>query len=152
MELFKDVVPRTAENFRQFCNGEKKMNGVPVGYKNSQFHRVIRDFMVQGGDFVNGDGTGRTSIYGETFADEGFGLMHTKAGLLSMANSGPHIDGCQFFITCGPCDWLDNKHIVFGQVLDYDSMLVVRKIENVSVDGGSSRPKLPVVITECGEL
>lgn len=152
MELFKDVVPKTAENFRQFCTGEKKMNGVPIGYKNCQFHRVIRDFMVQGGDFVKGDGTGCMSIYGEKFADEGFELNHTKAGLLSMANSAPNTNGCQFFITCGKCDWLDNKHVVFGQVLDSDSLLVVRKIENVTVDGGSSRPKIAVTITECGEL
>lgn len=152
MEVYKDVVPKTAENFRQFCVGEKKMNGLPMGYKNCEFHRVIRNFMVQGGDFIKNDGTGCVSIYGEKFNDESFELKHTKAGLLSMSNAGPNTNGCQFFITCGPCDWLDNKHVVFGQVLDSDSMLVVRKIENVTVDGSSSRPKIPVVITECGEL
>lgn len=154
LELFKDVAPKTAENFRQFCVGEKKVNNVPVGYKGTIFHRVIRDFMVQGGDFVNGDGSfsQTMSIYGSTFPDETFELKHDRAGLLSMANNGPNANGCQFFITCGECDWLDNKHVVFGQVLNSESMLVVRKIENVSVDGTSSRPKIPVTIYECGEL
>jgi len=86
MELFADVVPKTAENFRQFCTGEMKREGVPVGYKNSQFHRVIKDFMIQGGDFVNGDGTGMTSIYGPKFADENFTLQHEEAGILSMVS------------------------------------------------------------------
>lgn len=152
MELFKDVASRTAENFRQFCTGEKKMNNAPIGYKDCAFHRVIRDFMIQGGDFVKGDGTGCTSIYGSSFEDETFELKHDRAGLLSMANSGPNTNGCQFFITCGECRWLDNKHVVFGQVLDSESMLVVRKVENVTVDGKTSRPKIPVTIAECGQL
>lgn len=107
--------------------------------------------MIQGGDFVNNDGTGRLSIYGDHFNDENFTLQHTGPGLLSMANSGPNTNGCQFFITCGKCDWLDNKHVVFGKVLDEESLLVVRKIENVPV-GAQNKPKLPITVTECGEL
>lgn len=151
MELFADKVPRTAENFRQFCTGEYVRGGKPLGYKGTPFHRVIKEFMVQGGDFLKGDGTGRTCIYGsETFDDEGgFELKHDTPGLLSMANSGPNTNGCQFFITCAPCDWLDGQHVVFGRVID--GMLVVRKLENVSV-GQSSKPRLPCVISECGEM
>ena len=150
MELFKNVVPKTAENFRQFCTGEHRVNGVPQGYKNSQFHRVIKDFMCQGGDFVKGDGTGYTCIYGtDRFADENFTLKHSSAGLLSMANSSPNTNGCQFFITCAKCDFLDGKHVVFGRILD--GLLVLRKIENVPT-GQNNRPKMAVVISECGEL
>lgn len=151
MELFADICPRTAENFRQLCTGEFRMHQVPIGYKNCSFHRVIKDFVVQGGDFIKGDGTGSLSIFGEKFPDESFSVLHDSPGLLSMANSGPNTNGCQFFVTCVPCDWLDGKHVVFGKVLNDDSMLVVRKIENVPVDA-NSKPKLPVVIAECGEL
>ncbi|XP_055338067.1 peptidyl-prolyl cis-trans isomerase H-like [Paramacrobiotus metropolitanus] len=152
MELFNDVVPRSAENFRQFCTGEYRKDGVPLGYKGCFFHRVIKDFMVQGGDFVNGDGTGVATIYGgegDTFADENFYLKHDAPGLLSLANAGPNTNGCQFFITCNKCDFLDGKHVVFGRVLD--GMLVLRKIENVPT-GPNNRPKLPVVIAQCGQL
>ncbi|RIA95422.1 cyclophilin-like domain-containing protein [Glomus cerebriforme] len=148
MELFADVVPKTAENFRQLCTGEFKKNGVPQGYKGAQFHRVIKDFMIQGGDFVKSDGTGSFSIYGEKFPDENFELKHTGPGLLSMANSGPNSNGCQFFITCAKCDFLDGKHVVFGKLVD--GLLTLRKIENVST-GPGNRPKLQVVITECGQ-
>ncbi|CAG8451948.1 8796_t:CDS:2 [Ambispora leptoticha] len=153
MELFADVVPKTAENFRQLCTGEYRKNGTPQGYKGATFHRVIKDFMVQGGDFVKGDGTGLFSIYGEKFADENFTLKHTGPGLLSMANAGPNTNGCQashlfFFITCAKCDFLDGKHVVFGKLID--GLLTLRKIENVST-GPGNRPKLPVVITECGQ-
>ncbi|KAK9759926.1 Peptidyl-prolyl cis-trans isomerase-like 1 [Basidiobolus ranarum] len=149
MELFKDVVPKTAENFRQLCTGEYRKNGVPQGYKNCSFHRVIKDFMVQGGDFVKGDGTGMMSIYGDNFEDESFTLKHSGPGLLSMANSGPNTNGCQFFITCAKCDFLDGKHVVFGKLVD--GLLTLRKIENV-MTGPNNRPKLPVVVTECGEM
>lgn len=149
IELFADVIPKTAENFRQFCTGELRKDGVPQGYKNSTFHRVIKDFMVQGGDFITGDGTGSMSIYGPMFGDENFRLRHDGPGLLSMANSGPHTNGCQFFISCAKCDFLDGKHVVFGRVID--GLLVMRKIENVPT-GANNKPKLPVVITQCGEM
>ncbi|CAD7964485.1 unnamed protein product [Amoebophrya sp. A120] len=151
MELYRDVAPKTAENFRQLCTGEFKLNRVPIGYKNCIFHRVIKDFMIQGGDFVKGDGTGSLSIFGEKFPDENFTLRHDQAGLLCMANSGPNTNGCQFFLTCNKCDWLDGKHVVFGKVLDQSSMHVVRKIENVAV-GTAHGPRLNVIVTECGEL
>ena len=151
MELFADVVPRTAENFRQLCTGElrDKSSGKPLGYKGCAMHRVIKDFMIQGGDFVKGDGTGCLSVYGTKFADENFVGRHTGPGLLSMANSGPNSNGCQFFITCAETDWLDDKHVVFGRVLG-DGLLVVRKVENVQCVG--NKPKLPCVIEECGEM
>lgn len=151
IELFAHLVPRTAENFRQFCTGEHKKDGVPQGYKNSTFHRIIKDFMIQGGDFVNGDGTGMVSIYGENFADEFVEnpATHDGAGILSMANAGKDTNGCQFFIICAPCEFLNGKHIVFGRVLD--GMLGLRKMENVPT-GPNNKPKLPVVITECGQL
>ncbi|XP_074073903.1 coiled-coil domain-containing protein 30 isoform X8 [Macrotis lagotis] len=134
---------------RQFCTGEFRKDGVPIGYKGSTFHRVIKDFMIQGGDFVNGDGTGVASIYRGPFADENFKLRHSAPGLLSMANSGPSTNGCQFFITCSKCDWLDGKHVVFGKIID--GLLVMRKIENVPT-GPNNKPKLPVVISQCGEM
>ncbi|KAL1741626.1 cyclophilin-like domain-containing protein [Schizophyllum fasciatum] len=148
MELFNDIVPKTAENFRQLCTGEHRVNARPQGYKNATFHRVP-NFMCQGGDFLKGDGTGSFSIYGDKFADENFQVKHTGPGLLSMANSGPNTNGCQFFITTAPCDFLDGKHVVFGKVID--GMLTLRKIENVPT-GQNNRPKLVVKITECGEM
>ncbi|RKP07963.1 cyclophilin-like domain-containing protein [Thamnocephalis sphaerospora] len=148
-ELFADKCPKTAENFRQLCTGEFKKNGVPQGYKGCTFHRIIKDFMVQGGDFLKGDGTGSMSIYGMEFPDENLTLCHEGPGLLSMANSGKDTNGCQFFITCQRCDFLDGKHVVFGRLLD-DGMLTLRKMENVPTV--NDVPKLPVVITECGEM
>lgn len=107
--------------------------------------------MIQAGDFIHNDGTGYTSIYnnGTMFADENFNLKHDTAGLLSMANSGPNTNGCQFFITCAKCSFLDNKHVVFGRVLD--GMLIVRKIENVPTIS-NNKPRLPVIISQCGEM
>ncbi|KAJ0411953.1 hypothetical protein ATCC90586_009910 [Pythium insidiosum] len=139
LELFKKDCPKTVENFRK--------SDLPVGYKACTFHRVIKDFMVQGGDFLKGDGTGRMSIYGDKFPDENFLHKHTEAGLLSMANSGPNSNGCQFFITCAPCDWLDGKHVVFGKLLDPASLLLLRKMESVPV-GPNSKPKLSITITD----
>ncbi|MCJ1262174.1 Peptidyl-prolyl cis-trans isomerase H [Lobaria immixta] len=150
MELFADSTPKTAENFRQYCTGEtKNAQGYPQGYKGSKFHRVIKDFMIQGGDFLNGDGTGSACIYGtKAFADENFKLKHDTAGLLSMANSGPNSNGCQFFITTVPTPFLNNKHVVFGKVVD--GMDVVRKVENTRTRG--EKPATDVVISLCGEM
>ena len=129
----------------------RRKNGQPVGYKGCSFHRLIKGFMLQGGDFVKGDGTGCISIYGEKFQDENFDLKHTGPGILSMANSGKDTNGCQFFLTCDKCEWLDGQHVVFGRVIDNPSLLTLRKLENVSV-GANSKPKLPCAISECGEL
>jgi len=144
-----NVTARLSACRRQLCTGEFRKGGKPVGYKGCVFHRIIKGFMAQGGDFLKGDGSGCTSIYGDRFDDEGFTHKHTGPGLLSMANSGPNTNGCQFFITCDACDWLDGKHVVFGKVID--GMLTVRKIEAVAV-GANSKPKLPIVISQCGEM
>lgn len=153
IELFKTQVPRTTENFRQFCTGEYRKGGQPVGYKGCVFHRIIKGFMIQGGDFVKGDGTGRMSIYGERFDDElsGLKLRHTGPGLLSMANSGANSNGCQFFLTAAKTEWLDGKHVVFGRVMDADSLLTLRKMEAVPT-GPGDKPRLEVIVAECGEL
>eukprot|EP00007_Cunea_sp_BSH-02190019_P001618 CAMPEP_0174229798 /NCGR_PEP_ID=MMETSP0417-20130205/679_1 /TAXON_ID=242541 /ORGANISM="Mayorella sp, Strain BSH-02190019" /LENGTH=189 /DNA_ID=CAMNT_0015307383 /DNA_START=166 /DNA_END=732 /DNA_ORIENTATION=+ len=149
MELFADVVPRTAENFRQLCTGEYRRDGKPQGYKGAPFHRIIKDFMVQGGDYIARDGTGTNSIYGPKFADENFELKHNAPGLLSMANTGPDTNGCQFFILCAPAQWLDGVHVVFGRVIE--GMRTLRMIEQVPVDATTNAPKLQVIISECGE-
>mmetsp|Transcript_24731 Transcript_24731/g.69440 ORF Transcript_24731/g.69440 Transcript_24731/m.69440 type:complete len:213 (+) Transcript_24731:102-740(+) len=151
IELFVKDCPKTCENFRQFCTGEHLKNEQPIGYKNTIFHRVIKDFMIQGGDFIKHDGTGKTNIYnGTSFADENFIHKHTEPGMLSMANSGPNSNGCQFFITCAKADWLDGKHVVFGKVLGDESMLTVRKCEAVPLNG--TTPRLPLKVVQCGEL
>ncbi|KAK1936441.1 putative peptidyl-prolyl cis-trans isomerase [Babesia divergens] len=151
IELFADKVPRTAENFRQFCTGEYKHNMCSVGYKGALIHKVVADCMVQGGDFVKGDGTGSLSIYGYSFADENFNVKHTRCGMLSMSNNGPNTNGCQFNIVTKACDWMDGKNVVFGCLIDDDSILVLRKMENVTV-GDGYRPKIPMTIAQCGQL
>ncbi|KXS19433.1 hypothetical protein M427DRAFT_95099 [Gonapodya prolifera JEL478] len=152
IELFNDEVPRTCENFRALCTGEKgrsRATGAPLHYKNSRFHRIIKGFMIQGGDFTRGDGRGGESIYGGTMEDESLKRKHTKEGLLSMANRGPNTATSQFFITTRPTPHLDGKHVVFGQVVSgYE---VVEELENVSVDD-KDKPIKEARIANCGEL
>ncbi|XP_062992200.1 peptidyl-prolyl cis-trans isomerase D [Elgaria multicarinata webbii] len=151
LELFADIVPKTAENFRALCTGEKgigPITGKPLHYKGCPFHRIIKKFMIQGGDFSHQNGTGGESIYGEKFEDENFHYKHDQPGLLSMANAGCNTNGSQFFITTVPTPHLDGKHVVFGQVIK--GMGITKLLENVEVKG--EEPAKLCIIAECGEL
>ncbi|XP_045610052.1 peptidyl-prolyl cis-trans isomerase [Procambarus clarkii] len=143
MELRSDVVPKTAENFRQLCTEEQGF-----GFKGSAFHRIIPNFMCQGGDFTKGNGTGGKSIYGSKFGDENFQLKHTEPGILSMANAGPNTNGSQFFLTTVACPWLDGAHVVFGKVVE--GMDVVKTVEGFGSRSG--KPSKMVTIADCNEL
>ncbi|OJJ02421.1 hypothetical protein ASPVEDRAFT_673168 [Aspergillus versicolor CBS 583.65] len=152
--LFDDVVPRTANNFRSLASGKNEKG---YSYKGSPFHRIIPNFMLQGGDFTRGNGTGGKSIYdspklGEQFADENFQLKHTKPGILSMANAGPNTNGSQFFITTVVTSWLDGNHVVFGEVADPDSYKIVKEIEALGTSSGAVRSKFRPTIVDCGEV
>ncbi|KAJ3696009.1 hypothetical protein LUZ60_001386 [Juncus effusus] len=152
IELFASVVPKTAENFRALCTGEKGVgpsSGVPLHFKGSKFHRAIKGSMIQGGDISAGDGTGGESIYGKNFPAENFDLKHEREGMLCMANVGPNTSGSQFFITTKPTPHLDNKHVVFGKVIK--GMDVVRSVEHV-LTGEADRPAVDVVVEHCGQL
>mmetsp|Transcript_56946 Transcript_56946/g.149174 ORF Transcript_56946/g.149174 Transcript_56946/m.149174 type:complete len:199 (-) Transcript_56946:270-866(-) len=148
--LFGEDVPKTVSNFVHLCTGDKgkTSSGIPLHYKGSGFHRIIPNFMIQGGDFTRGDGTGGESIFGAKFNDENFKLKHTEPGILSMANAGPNTNGSQFFITTAATDWLNGKHVVFGEVME--GMDVIQEMEANGSQSGRTRQ--PVEIADSGEL
>ena len=152
LELFHKTAPNTVENFRVLATGE-----AGYGYRGTKFHRIIPEFMLQGGDFENRNGTGGYSIYGRTFPDESFQVPHNSSGLLSMANAGPDTNGSQFFITVKKTPWLDNKHVVFGRVYDLESYHTVKKIEKYGTQSGTpTNPQTgapaEITIAECGQI
>lgn len=148
-ELFKNKTPKTAENFRALCTGEQASADPVLSYKGVTFHRIIKGFMMQGGDTTNHNGTGGKSIYGTKFPDEKVWLPHTHGGLLSMANSGPDTNGSQFFICFKATPWLDGKHTVYGRVIS--GMEICKVVENIKT-GAQDKPLTPVIVADCGEL
>jgi len=140
IELFNDIVPKTAKNFYELCKNK--------AYQNTKFHRLVKDFCLQGGDITNNNGTGGVSIYGKTFEDENFNIKHTDPGLLSMANNGPNTNNSQFFITLNKTDWLDGKHVVFGKIKS--NLNILNKIQELNIINES--PKDDIIIVDCGEL
>jgi peptidylprolyl isomerase len=150
MGLFGKVVPKTVENFRALCTGEKSTPTKPMGFAGSKFHRIIPRFMIQGGDYTHGNGTGGASIYGKTFPDENFKLLHESAGLLSMANAGKDTNGSQFFITTAQTSWLNGKHVVFGKVLE--NYELVKAVEDIGTQQGAPKTGYTVTIAASGEV
>lgn len=151
VELFAHACPKTAENFRSLCVGDKgigKTTGKPLHFKGCPFHKIIKKYMIEGGDFSNQDGTGGESIYGEKFEDENFNFSHNETGLLSMVNTGPNTNGSQFFIICEPSPQLDEKHVVFGKVIS--GLNLVRTLENIETE--NNKPKKSCIIEDCGEI
>lgn len=154
-ELFENKLPKTCENFRVFCTGEK-LNPItkkPYGYKNTSFHRLIKSFILQGGDFISYDGSGSTSIYDtKHFDDEGFYFSHSDIGYLSMANSGKNTNGCQFFITLDKCDWLDKQHVVFGKAIDEYTIEILKVINDIPSTFDEDMPLQEIKIVNCGQM
>lgn len=148
IKLYSNIVPKTCENFRVLCSGERGYtnNGTKISYKNSIFHRIIPNFMIQGGDIPNGDGTGKLSIYGDSFNDESFEVLHDQVGVVSMANSGPDTNGCQFFITTSPQPQLDGKHVAFGQIIA--GIEIINEINELGSNDGT--PLVKISVSDCG--
>lgn len=149
MELYKDTTPKTAQNFRALCTGEKgnTPSGLRLHYKNTIFHRIIPEFMCQGGDLTHGKHHS-PSIYGDEFADENFVRKHIGPGVISMANKGPNTNGSQFFLCTSAAPWLDGKHVVFGRV--NEGLHVLQAMQ--AIGSKSGKPRKPVCIVDCGQL